>query len=53
MLVSEVRWAPMEEQGSTEDEKDSISTLVEGLEEDEDVTCISTSLDYSPLLGNA
>ncbi|OAX33590.1 YebC-like protein [Rhizopogon vinicolor AM-OR11-026] len=52
-LVSEVRWAPLEDQGSTEDEKDSVSTLVEALEEDEDVTCVSTSLEYSPLLGNA
>jgi translational activator of cytochrome c oxidase 1 len=53
ILVSEVRWAPLEEQGSTEDEKDSVLTLVEALEEDEDVTCVSTSLEYSPLLGNA
>jgi len=53
ILVSEVRWAPLEEQGSTEDEKDSVSTLVETLEEDEDVTCMSTSLEYSPLLANA
>jgi len=47
MLVSEVRWAPMEEQGGTEDEKGSVSTLVEALEEDDDITCVSTSLDYS------
>ncbi|KAG1754240.1 transcriptional regulator TACO1-like protein [Suillus lakei] len=53
ILVREVKWAPMEEQGSTDDEKDSVSNLVEALEDDEDVTCVSTSLEYSPLLGNA
>ncbi|KAG2116491.1 YebC-like protein [Suillus discolor] len=53
ILVREVRWAPLEEQGSTDDEKDSVSNLVEALEEDEDVTCVSTSLEYSSLLGNA
>jgi translational activator of cytochrome c oxidase 1 len=34
-LFSRVRWAPLEDQGSTEDEKESISALVEALEEDE------------------
>ncbi|KAG1826768.1 YebC-like protein [Suillus subaureus] len=53
ILVREVRWAPLEEQGSTDDEKDSVSNLVEALEEDEDVTRVSTSLEYSSLLGNA
>lgn len=53
ILVREVRWAPLEEQGSTDDEKDSVSNLVEALEEDEDVTCVSTSLEYRPLFGNA
>ncbi|KAG2747427.1 YebC-like protein [Suillus brevipes Sb2] len=52
ILVREVRWAPLEEQGSTDDEKDSVSNLVEALEEDEDVTCVSTSLEYRPLFGN-
>ena len=52
ILVKEVRWAPLEEQDSTVDEKDSVSSLVEALEEDEDVTCVSTSLEYSLLLGN-
>jgi transcriptional/translational regulatory protein YebC/TACO1 len=53
ILVREVRWAPLEEQGSTDDEKDSVSNLVEALEEDEDVTCVSTSLEYNPLFQNA
>ncbi|KAG1891528.1 YebC-like protein [Suillus subluteus] len=53
ILVREVRWAPLEEQVSTDDEKDSVSNVVEALEEDEDVTRVSTSLEYSSLLGNA
>jgi translational activator of cytochrome c oxidase 1 len=52
ILVREVRWAPLEAQGSTDDEKDSVSNLVEALEEDEDVTRVSTSLQYSSLLGS-
>jgi transcriptional/translational regulatory protein YebC/TACO1 len=52
ILVREVRWAPLEAQGSTDDEKDSVSNLVEALEEDEDVTRVSTSLQYTSLLGS-
>jgi transcriptional/translational regulatory protein YebC/TACO1 len=52
ILVREVRWAPLEAQGSTDDDKDSVSNLVEALEGDEDVTRVSTSLQYSSLLGS-
>lgn len=52
ILVREVRWAPLEEQGCTDEETDSVSNLVEALEEDDDVTCVWTSLEYSSLLGN-
>ncbi|KAG2364467.1 transcriptional regulator TACO1-like protein [Suillus spraguei] len=40
ILVREVRWAPLEEQGCTDEETDSVSNLVEALEEDDDVTCV-------------
>ncbi|KAG1891526.1 hypothetical protein F4604DRAFT_1673358 [Suillus subluteus] len=53
ILVREVRWAPLEEQESINDEKDGVSNLVQAVEEDEDVTHVSTSLEYSSLLGNA
>lgn len=52
ILVREVRWAPLEEQGCTDEETDSVSNLVEALEEDDDVTYVWTSLEYSSLLGN-
>lgn len=52
ILVREVRWAPLEAQGSTDHDKDSVSNLVEALEGDEDVTRVSTSLQYSSLLGS-